>query len=66
MKQAECWDALNLDGGGSSIMLLEDKHDSLQTMNRPSGLLGARPIPVMLGVRLREDKPTNRTTNDGS
>ena len=58
MQQAECWDALNLDGGGSSIMLLADEHNALQTMNRPSGLLGARPIPVMLGVRRRDEKPT--------
>jgi exopolysaccharide biosynthesis protein len=51
MRHENCWSAINLDGGGSSIMLLEDKDQELRTMNRPSGILGPRPVPVMLGVR---------------
>jgi exopolysaccharide biosynthesis protein len=46
-----CWDALNLDGGGSTIMLLGEDPDQLQIMNRPSDKNGPRPVPVMLGIR---------------
>ncbi len=51
MQQAGCWDALNLDGGGSTIMLLGEDPDQLQIMNRPSDKNGPRPVPVMLGIR---------------
>lgn len=47
-----CYNALNLDGGGSSIMLLEQQ-GQLKTMNRPSGLW-PRPIPNMLVIRERK------------
>lgn len=47
-----CTDAINLDGGGSSIMLAAT-NATLSVINRPSGGF-ARPIPVMLGVRLRK------------
>jgi hypothetical protein len=47
-----CWNAVNLDGGGSSILLLARPGHGLVAMNRPSGVLH-RPIPVMLGVRPR-------------
>ena len=33
---------------------MADEGGRLKTMNRPSGLLGARPIPVMLGIRRTE------------
>ena len=49
--EAGCRDALNLDGGGSSVMLLGDGPGELTVMNRPSGAFGPRPVPVMLGVR---------------
>lgn len=52
MKELGCWNAVNLDGGGSSIMLLAADGKSLQIMNRPSEA-GTRPIPVMLAVRRR-------------
>jgi exopolysaccharide biosynthesis protein len=53
MQEIGCHQAVNLDGGGSSIMLLADERGKLRTKNRPSGKLGARPIPVMLGLRRR-------------
>ncbi len=58
MKELGCWDALNLDGGGSSILLIDDDQGALQIMNRPTdrdarGHTSPRPIPVMLGIRPR-------------
>jgi hypothetical protein len=47
-----CDNAINLDGGGSSILLLAPAGDALRTMNRPSDPL-TRPVPVLLGVRRR-------------
>jgi hypothetical protein len=47
-----CSHSLNLDGGGSSILLVRESGGDVRTWNRPSG--GEhRPIPVMLGVRKR-------------
>lgn len=56
MREFDCHDALNLDGGGSSILLYRDQEaaDSLRVMNRPSDLWGPRPIPVMLGIARRK------------
>jgi exopolysaccharide biosynthesis protein len=45
-----CQDALNLDGGGSSVMLMADSEGKLQIVNRPSGSTGPQPVPVMMGV----------------
>ena len=46
-----CRDAINMDGGGSSVMLYrDDKSSEIKTANRPSGN-AHRPIPVMIGVR---------------
>jgi hypothetical protein len=51
MKEKGCHDAVNLDGGGSSVMIVSrDSHPRI--MNSPSGGR-ARPVPVMLGVRQR-------------
>jgi hypothetical protein len=47
-----CTQSLNLDGGGSSILLIRKPDGKVLTVNRPSGLFG-RPVPVMLGVRKR-------------
>ncbi len=53
MRELECHVAINLDGGGSSIMLARDAEtDTLRIVNRPSGEQ-ACPLPVMLGVRWR-------------
>ena len=54
MAEQGCCDAINLDGGGSSVMLLEDATGDLQIKNRPSDSQGPRPVPVMLGVRRRK------------
>lgn len=53
MLEKGCTQAINLDGGGSSIMLIRDKSGKLITVNRPSGNTH-RPIPTMIGVRLRQ------------
>ena len=57
MKSLGCWDAVNLDGGGSTVMLAPGEA-GLRIVNRPSdrdklGRLSLRPVPVLLGVRLR-------------
>jgi|694.fasta_scaffold01524_11 hypothetical protein len=54
MLEFGCHDAINLDGGGSSILLARQKSGDLRITNRPSEITGARPIPVMIGVRLRQ------------
>lgn len=41
MKEFGCFDAINLDGGGSSTMILEDK-----IINRPSDLRGPRAVSI--------------------
>ena len=51
MLELGCADALNLDGGGSTAMVLRDPNGELRIMNRPSGRAGPRPVPVFLGVR---------------
>jgi exopolysaccharide biosynthesis protein len=53
MAELGCFDAINLDGGGSSIMMLEDDEGQIRIQNRPSDRTGPRPVPVMLGVRRR-------------
>jgi len=58
MKEHECFEAVNLDGGGSSIMLAKKIPEGgiinqAQIMNRPSGRI--RAIPVMLGVRRKSN-----------
>ena len=53
MQEAGCQQAFNLDGGGSSILLLGRPDERLEILNRPSDTLGPRPVPVMLGVRRR-------------
>jgi sialidase-1 len=53
MQAVGCREAFNLDGGGSSILLLGQPEERLEILNRPSDSLGPRPVPVMLGVRRR-------------
>ena len=45
-------DVVNLDGGGSSVMLIRSSGGAQRIVNRPSGG-GPRPIPVLLGVQER-------------
>ncbi len=55
MKDLGCRDALNLDGGGSSIMILSDASGNRRVMNEPSTkILGrsiSRPLPDALVIR---------------
>ena len=55
MQELDCWDAGNLDGGGSSVMILRGEGDRLHVVNDPSpqvyGISVLRPIPVGLAVR---------------
>jgi len=50
-----CEHAINLDGGGSSIMMFrQNAQDELLTVNRPSDN-AHRPIPTMIGIRRRPE-----------
>jgi exopolysaccharide biosynthesis protein len=51
MLESEVDDCINLDGGGSSILVLEAPDGKRKAANRPSDFLGARPLPVVLSVR---------------
>ena len=58
MKNLGCTDAINLDGGGSSI-LLKKQGEKYVPINHPSGgkevkLKTNRPIPNIIGVRLKQ------------
>lgn len=55
LKSEGCNQSVNLDGGGSSIMLIQKPGQKVDTVNRPSGILH-RPVPVMLGVKYRRDR----------
>ena len=50
MKSHGCSEAINLDGGGSSILIARDAAGKPATLNRPSDGT-ERPLPVMIGVR---------------
>jgi hypothetical protein len=54
MMESGCDDAINLDGGGSSVMLVSDASGSgpvgPRVVNSPSGGR-PRPLPVLLGIR---------------
>jgi exopolysaccharide biosynthesis protein len=50
MQEKGCAQSLNLDGGGSSVMLVKEPGKEPRTVNSPSGKTH-RPVPVMLGVR---------------
>lgn len=55
-----CWNATNMDGGGSSIMALADVSGVPHVMNSPSDrLLGLRPklrpLPMILTIRKKLD-----------
>lgn len=48
-----CKRAINLDGGGSSIMLVSQQEGKMDIVNRPSQFL-PRPVPILIGVRIRQ------------
>lgn len=56
MRDLGCVAALNLDGGGSTVMLTAGSMGGLEIVNRPSGG-SARPVPVMLVVRAARATP---------
>jgi len=45
-----CTQSINLDGGGSSIMLIQEPGKEVRALNSPSDK-PHRPVPVMLGIR---------------
>lgn len=65
-----CWDAANLDGGGSSIMAIKQdqqgQREALTTANRPSdrvlgGFSVARPLPMAVVIkRTDQSKPSDQ------
>lgn len=50
MRKHGCSEAINLDGGGSSLLVARNAAGKSVTINRPSGG-SQRPLPIMLGVR---------------
>lgn len=54
MQALGCWEAVNLDGGGSSIMFTTNAEGRLVVANSPSGVT-TRPIPTMIVVRTRQE-----------
>ena len=59
MKSLGCSDAINLDGGGSTVLMAADEKDCLRILNCPSGRdaqgrVAPRPVPVLLGVKLKK------------
>lgn len=48
LKDIGCWEAMNLDGGGSSCMLVNGK----QTI-KPSDISGQRAVPAVFIIRQR-------------
>jgi hypothetical protein len=75
MLRLGCADALNLDGGGSSTLVMRDATDpaKLAVVNRPSDghdlgvpLSIERCVACVLGVRVARDGPTTRPTTASS
>ncbi|HEY3324186.1 MAG TPA: phosphodiester glycosidase family protein [Planctomycetota bacterium] len=53
MLELGCANALNLDGGGSAIMLVAKTGEKPEVVSRPSDK-ATRPVPVMLAVRKKQ------------
>ena len=49
-REQGCTQSLNLDGGGSSIMLIKQPGKEVETLNKPSDK-HHRPVPLLLGIR---------------
>lgn len=49
--EARCHHGINLDGGGSSSLWIRDANGRPGLINRPSDVIGPRPVPVMLVVK---------------
>ncbi len=56
-----CWQATNMDGGGSSVMAMADDDGELRLLNTPSGRrdgeVAIRPLPMVLTIRERPVSP---------
>ena len=54
MQELGCWDAVNMDGGGSSIMGLAAPDGQMKIVNSPSdrflGKPKIRPVPMILTI----------------
>jgi len=65
MKQLGCWDAMNMDGGGSSVMGLLNEEGKMQVFNSPSdrrlGRRSVRPLPMVLTLRKLGGEPETPT-----
>jgi len=59
MKELGCWHAVNMDGGGSSIMGLVGSNGQLDIVNSPSdryqGKPKIRPLPMIMTIRKQLD-----------
>ena len=57
MADLGCWNATNMDGGGSSIMGMVGANGKIKSMNSPSdrflGLKKIRPLPMILSIEKR-------------
>ena len=69
MKQLGCWDAMNMDGGGSSVMGLVNEAGKMEVFNSPSdrrrGRRSVRPLPMVLTLRKvggEKPAPTDRSS----
>ena len=56
MRDLGCWNATNMDGGGSSVMGLAGDDGELRVVNSPSGrgsgiLPKLRPVPMVLTIQ---------------
>ena len=55
MRDLGCWDAANMDGGGSSVMGVAGADGRVGVINSPSdrraGLVKVRPLPMVLTIR---------------
>jgi len=55
MHNLGCWNATNMDGGGSSVMAMAGDDGSLRVVNSPSdrylGVPKVRPLPMVLTIR---------------
>ena len=65
-----CWNATNMDGGGSSIMGLVGEDGQLRVMNSPSGrrlgVIKIRPLPTILTIRKTSDSMSPVTDVDST
>jgi exopolysaccharide biosynthesis protein len=65
-----CWNATNMDGGGSSIMGLVGGDGRLRVVNSPSdrrfGVSRIRPLPMIFAIREKSDSKRSPVTDTDS